>query len=111
VWRSSRLRRFWRSSRCVRPASTTSIRSIRSRHRRRKARERRWAARPIRGAASEAVGPFYCALDRRVYLEAGFSVSSPTHGSSEQRRSWWLRGYTTGDPDVCDTLSAVSDPR
>jgi predicted metalloprotease len=27
------------------------------------------------------------------------------HGSSEQRRSWWPRGYEAGDPDACNTFA------
>lgn len=31
-----------------------------------------------------------------------------THGSSEQRMGWFMKGYSTGDPNQCDVLNAGS---
>ena len=52
-------------------------------------------------AASEAVG------DDRLQSRAagGVDPDSFTHGSSEQRRRWFERGYEQGDAGACDTFA------
>ena len=52
--------------------------------------------------ATEAIG------DDRLQTQAGGEVDpdSFTHGTSEQRRTWFERGYESGDPGACDTFSA-----
>jgi predicted metalloprotease len=51
--------------------------------------------------ASEAVG------DDRIQSSRGGSINpdSFTHGTSEQRRSWFNRGYESGEAGACDTYS------
>jgi predicted metalloprotease len=54
--------------------------------------------------ASEAVG------DDRLQQRAGGAVDpdSFTHGSSEQRREWFEKGYRSGVPGACDTFAPES---
>ncbi len=51
--------------------------------------------------AAESVG------DDRLQKQAGRSVNpdSFTHGTSEQRREWFNRGFESGQPADCDTFS------
>jgi predicted metalloprotease len=51
--------------------------------------------------ATEAVG------DDRLARDAGRRVNpdSFTHGTSEQRRTWFDKGFDSGDPASCDTFS------
>ncbi|HEY3485206.1 MAG TPA: neutral zinc metallopeptidase [Ilumatobacteraceae bacterium] len=56
--------------------------------------------------AAEAVG------DDRIMEQAGREVDpdSFTHGSAEQRRQWFERGFTTADPEQCTTFNDALAP-
>jgi len=60
------------------------------------------------GDVEEAMGASEAVGDDRLQRRAGGSVNpdSFTHGSSEQRRRWFERGYENGEPRACDTFSA-----
>ncbi|MGA9277039.1 KPN_02809 family neutral zinc metallopeptidase [Ilumatobacter sp.] len=56
--------------------------------------------------AAEAVG------DDRILESSGQDVDpeSFTHGSAEQRRSWFEQGFETGDPEACSTFDGSLAP-
>ena len=47
--------------------------------------------------------------DDTLQRRAGRQVTPEgfTHGTSEQRQEWLMRGYNSGNPNVCDTFSAL----
>ena len=54
-------------------------------------------------AAANAIGD-----DRLQKQSQGFVVpDSFTHGTSEQRATWFRRGFSTGDPRNCDTFAGA----
>jgi predicted metalloprotease len=57
-------------------------------------------------AAAEAVG------DDRILAQAGRVVDPDlfTHGTAEQRRTWFERGFETGDPEACTTFDGSLAP-
>ena len=60
------------------------------------------------GDLDEAFGAAEAVGDDRLQRRAGGGVNpdSFTHGSSEQRKRWFNRGYEGGDPASCDTFGA-----
>jgi uncharacterized protein len=60
-----------------------------------------------KGDVREALRAAGAVGDDRLQREAtgGIDPDSFTHGTSEQRRDWFERGYESGDADACDTFS------
>jgi predicted metalloprotease len=61
------------------------------------------------GEVSEALNAAAAVGDDRIQQQAGQQVNpdSFTHGTSEQRVSWFRRGYDTGDPRRCTTFEEM----
>ena len=60
-----------------------------------------------KGDVREALRAAGAVGDDRLQRQATGSIDpdSFTHGTSEQRRSWFEQGYENGDPNACDTFS------
>ena len=60
------------------------------------------------GDINEAVDSAKTVGDDRIQQKSGQGVDPEgwTHGSSEQRMAWFMKGYTDGTLEACDTFSA-----
>ena len=59
------------------------------------------------GDVEEGLGAAAAVGDDRLQRQSGGSVNpeSFTHGTSEQRMTWFRRGFESGDPRNCDTFA------
>ena len=59
------------------------------------------------GDVEEGLGAAAAVGDDRLQRQSGGSVNpeSFTHGTSEQRMTWFRRGFENGDPRNCDTFA------
>jgi predicted metalloprotease len=64
------------------------------------------------GEIEEALGAAEAVGDDRILESAGREVNpeSFTHGSAEQRRTWFAKGFETGDPEQCTTFNGSLAP-
>ena len=69
--------------------------------------ERRGQLEP--GEINEAINAAAAVGDDRIQQQTQGRVTPEnwTHGSSEQRVSWFRRGFETGDPNTCDTFAEL----
>ena len=60
-----------------------------------------------KGDVREALRAAAAVGDDRLQRQATGDINpdSFTHGTSDQRRSWFEKGYESGDPNACDTFS------
>lgn len=61
------------------------------------------------GDLDEAMNAAQAVGDDRIQMQSqGYVVPDAfTHGTSEQRKTWFMKGYRTGDPAAGDTFSAI----